>query len=131
MSPYSTIARLRGIGVALISSICGSWLAGDRELPATNWLQRQTLRHAEAMLFVNDAQTHERCMRYLVLNHRMGADDEIAFRRRSMRGSKTLRSFAVVAAVSSAAVTPNVLAKPDKLRKCCSARISVGAIQSA
>ncbi len=81
MSPYSTMARLRGIGVALISSICGWWLVEDSEsLPADQALQRQALHHAEAMLLVDDAQTHAR-RAHLFLNQRVGADDETALRR--------------------------------------------------
>ena len=79
MSPYSTIARLRGIGVALINSICGSWLLRRRGILAGDQLaQRQALSNAEAMLFVDDTQAHARCMDIL-LNYRVGADDKLDF----------------------------------------------------
>ena len=68
-SPYTVIAAVRGIGVAVITSRSGTTAA--RLLP-----QRGALLHAEAVLLV-DHDDAEAVERHRLLDQRVGADGEV------------------------------------------------------
>ena len=92
-SPYTVIAAVRGIGVAVITSTSGT--APPGLLP-----QRGALLDAEAVLLVDDDHA-EAVERHALLDQGVGADDEVDRRRRRARPSTRLRSAPVTRLVSS------------------------------
>ena len=83
---------MRGIGVALIISVCGSSVALIVQLGP----QRQALGDAEAMLLVDDREAQPR-EPHLLLDQRVRADDEAGFARRDL-GEHLVALLALAAA---------------------------------
>ena len=79
-SPYTVIAAVRGIGVAVMTSTSGTAVAG---LLA----QRGPLLDAEAVLLVDDDHA-EAVERHALLDQRVRADDEVDRRRRRARPAR-------------------------------------------
>ena len=69
----NAMAKLRGIGVALISNMCG-WRLAEPFARRLSAAAIGAARH-EAMLLIDHAQSHAR-RAHLLLNQGMGADDE-------------------------------------------------------
>ena len=75
-SAYAAIAKVRGIGVAVSTSWCGTrLLPGSPRLRALV-AQRQPLVHAETMLLVDDRQ-REIVERHAFLHQRLGPDHDL------------------------------------------------------
>ena len=112
---------MRGIGVAVSTS---------RSTASPLRAEREPLVHAEAVLLVDDRQ-REIAERDVVLEQRMGADDEI-----DIAGGKPGENVVALAAALAAGED----GEPDAgglapsgamVAKCCRARISVGAMNAA
>ena len=71
-----------------------------------------------------------RANRDLLLDHRVGADDERRPRPTRPARASASRALPLRLPVSQATVTPSGASQPTSLRRCCSARISVGAISA-
>src|SRR3954466_434920 len=66
ISPHWVSSRVRGIGVAVITSMSA----------ASPFCQHQPLRHAEAVLLIHHGKA-EVAERHALLEQRMGADDDV------------------------------------------------------
>ena len=88
--------------------------------------QRQALLHAEAVLLVDDGEG-EVAERDWSLEQRVGADGHLTGAGLH-RASASRFSFLDRLPVSQATSTPSGRSQPENWAKCCSARISVGAI---
>ena len=110
--------------MAVIISRCGS-SSLDGQLAA----QRQPLLHAEAVLLVDDGQAQAGELAPL-LDDRVRADDERRPRRWRPASSAFAARLALAAAAEPGDLDAQRLQPATSLAKCCSARISVGAISA-
>ena len=115
---------MRGIGVAVITSWCGTDVAVGALVA-----QRQPLVHAEAVLLVDDDQAELR-ERDALLHQRVRADDDVRAAR-AARASALARALPVHLAGQPCDLAGRAArASARKLRRCCSASSSVGAISA-
>ena len=83
--------------------------------------------HAEAVLLIDDDEAELRELD-VSLEERMGADDDERVAARDHRASPRARRAAAMRRSDERTGIPSGSSQTEKFRKCCSARISVGAM---
>ena len=117
------MASVRGIGVAVIISMCGS-------SPSVSSLLRSASRCATPKRCCSSMMASANWWNSTLLWMMACVPTTSRASPEAINANIARRSLVFWVPVSQAVVTPNGSSQPSNLRKCCSARISVGAISA-